>query len=158
MSTNGAATAAEGSLRRALSLGATEDDVAAPLAESLLAQGKYDEALAVTGDPATRRESLRLPPTLLAAEALRDNEDGLLIWNDPESDILVEHSVFARNGHGDGQSHNICIGRVRSFTLRFSHSHDSRIGHEVKSRAAVNNVVTGAPVALDIGAREFCGW
>ena len=73
--------------------------------------------------------------------ALRDNEDGLLTWNDPESVILVEHSVFARNGHGDGQSHNIYIGRVRSFTLRFSHSHDSRIGHEVKSRAAVNRIL-----------------
>jgi len=71
----------------------------------------------------------------------RDNEAGLLTWNDPGSDILVEHSVFSRNGYGDGQSHNIYIGRVRSFTLRFSHSHDSRIGHEVKSRAALNRIL-----------------
>jgi hypothetical protein len=71
----------------------------------------------------------------------RDNEAGLLTWNDPDSDILVEHSVFSRNGYGDGQSHNIYIGRVRSFTLRFSHSHDSRSGHEVKSRAAVNRIL-----------------
>ena len=71
----------------------------------------------------------------------RDNEAGLLTWNDPDSDILVEHSVFARNGYGDGQSHNIYIGRVRSFTLRFSHSHDARVGHEVKSRAAVNYIL-----------------
>ena len=71
----------------------------------------------------------------------RDNEAGLLTWNDPDSDILVEHSVFARNGYGDGQSHNIYVGRVRSFTLRFSHSHDARVGHAVKSRAAVNRVL-----------------
>jgi hypothetical protein len=71
----------------------------------------------------------------------RDNEDGLLTWNDPESDILVEHSVFSRNGYGDGQSHNIYIGRVRSFTLRYSHSHDSHIGHAVKSRAALNRIL-----------------
>jgi hypothetical protein len=71
----------------------------------------------------------------------RDNEAGLLTWNDPESDVLVEHSVFARNGYGDGQSHNIYIGTVRSFTLRFSHSHDARVGHAVKSRAAANHIL-----------------
>jgi hypothetical protein len=71
----------------------------------------------------------------------RDNEAGLLTWNDPDGDILVEHSIFSRNGYGDGQSHNIYIGRVRSFTLRFSHSHDSRSGHEVKSRAALNRIL-----------------
>ena len=66
------------------------------------------------------------------------NEDGILTWNDPESDVLIERSVFAHNGFGDGQSHNIYVGRVRSFTLRFSHSHDSKAGHEVKSRARVS--------------------
>jgi len=70
-----------------------------------------------------------------------DNEDGVLTWNDPDSDILIERSVFAHNGHGDGQSHNIYIGRVRSFTLRFSHSHDSKSGHEVKSRARTNSIL-----------------
>ncbi len=71
----------------------------------------------------------------------RDNEAGLLTWNDPEGEVLVEHSVFSRNGHGDGQSHNIYVGRVRSFTLRYSHSHDARGGHAVKSRAAANRIV-----------------
>jgi len=335
---HGSAAAAEGSLRRALALGAGADDVAVPLAESLLGQRKYDQALEVIGDPATRAEPLRLPLTVLAAETalrmtdtdarttlrefveawhlrstaderslssaelqavdarlaslraseplveaawqhhacraeipatirpstgasvagtpaagarrvlqvgparelrrpsdaarvaadgdiveidagaypgdvavwtqsglllrgiggrvvldsqgtvaaaqgiwvlrgnditvegvefagargpqrngsglrftgrnlavrdcvFRDNEAGLLTWNDPEGDVLVEHSIFARNGYGDGQSHNIYVGRVRSFTLRFSHSHDSRGGHEVKSRARVNRIL-----------------
>lgn len=69
------------------------------------------------------------------------NEDGVLTWNDADSAILIERSVFAHNGYGDGQSHNIYIGRVRSFTLRFSHSHDSISGHEVKSRALVNYIL-----------------
>jgi Flp pilus assembly protein TadD len=69
-----------------------------------------------------------------------DNEDGVLTWTAPESDILIERSVFARNGAGDGQSHNIYIGNVRRFTLRFSHSHDSVSGHEVKSRARINHI------------------
>jgi hypothetical protein len=69
-----------------------------------------------------------------------DNEDGVMTWTAPDSDILIEHSVFARNGAGDGQSHNIYIGNIRSFTLRFSHSHDSPSGHEVKSRARINRI------------------
>jgi hypothetical protein len=69
------------------------------------------------------------------------NEDGVLTWNDADSDILIERSVFAHNGYGDGQSHNIYIGQMRSFTLRFSHSHDSIAGHEVKSRARVNYIL-----------------
>jgi hypothetical protein len=69
-----------------------------------------------------------------------DNEDGVLTWTAPEGDILIERSVFARNGAGDGQSHNIYIGRIRSFTLRFSYSHDSVSGHEVKSRAHINRI------------------
>ena len=69
-----------------------------------------------------------------------DNEDGVLTYVAPDSDILIERSVFARNGAGDGQSHNIYIGKVRSFTLRFSHSHDSNAGHEVKSRARINRI------------------
>jgi hypothetical protein len=68
------------------------------------------------------------------------NEDGVLTWTSPDSDILIERSVFAHNGAGDGQSHNIYIGKIRRFTLRFSHSHDSIAGHEVKSRARINHI------------------
>jgi hypothetical protein len=85
----------------------------------------------------------------------RDNEAGLLTWNDPNSDIVVEHSVFSRNGYGDGQSHNIYVGRVRSFTLRFSHSHDSRSGHEVKSRAEVNRILYNRLTDEDDGNSSY---
>lgn len=68
------------------------------------------------------------------------NEDGVLTWTAPDSDILIERSVFSHNGAGDGQSHNVYIGKVRRFTLRFSHSHDSVSGHEVKSRARINHI------------------
>lgn len=46
------------------------------------------------------------------------------------------------NGAGDGQSHNMYINRVRSFTLRASHTHDARVGHNIKSRA-LTTVVEG---------------
>jgi hypothetical protein len=70
-----------------------------------------------------------------------DNENGLLAGANPASDILIESSEFARNGHGDGYSHNLYIGKVRRFTLRYSYSHDARAGHLVKSRALTNHIL-----------------
>jgi Bacterial Ig domain len=68
------------------------------------------------------------------------NENGILSGADAESDIVIENSEFGFNGFGDGQSHNIYIGHVRSFTLRGSYSHDALVGHLVKSRAANNRI------------------
>jgi hypothetical protein len=64
-----------------------------------------------------------------------DYDAGLLAGGGPESDIVVERSEFAANGAGDGRSHNIYIVSARSFTLRASASHHTRVGHNVKSRA-----------------------
>jgi Bacterial Ig domain len=68
------------------------------------------------------------------------NENGILTGADAQSDIVVERSEFGFNGFGDGFSHNIYIGNVRSFTLRGSWSHDAAVGHLVKSRAATNRI------------------
>lgn len=70
-----------------------------------------------------------------------DNENGVLTGVDPESEILIEYSEFANNGHGDGYSHNMYIGRVAKFTLQFSYVHHARVGHQVKSRAAENYIM-----------------
>lgn len=70
----------------------------------------------------------------------RNNENGILTGENRASDILVEHSVFSGSGAGDGQSHNIYIGTVRSFTMRFCVSIGARVGHEVKSRALRNDI------------------
>jgi parallel beta helix pectate lyase-like protein len=69
-----------------------------------------------------------------------DNENGILTNPNPASDIVVEHSEFGHNGAGDGLTHNIYIGKIRSFTLRFSYMHHARVGHDVKSRAQRNYV------------------
>jgi hypothetical protein len=69
-----------------------------------------------------------------------DNENGILTGTNPVSDIVVEHSEFARNGIGDGYTHNLYIGHVRSFTLRFSYVHHALVGHNVKSRALRNHI------------------
>jgi hypothetical protein len=69
-----------------------------------------------------------------------ENENGILTGANPASDIVIEHSEFFRNGAGDGLSHNLYIGKVRSFTLRYSYVHHAVTGHDVKSRAAKNYV------------------
>jgi hypothetical protein len=68
-----------------------------------------------------------------------DNQEGILSGAG-NSTILVEFSEFARNGAGDGKSHNVYIGNVTKFIFRFNYSHDSIVGHLVKSRAAENDI------------------
>lgn len=70
-----------------------------------------------------------------------DNENGILTDDDLQSEILIEYSEFARNGRGDGYTHNMYISRVGRFTLRYSYSHHARIGHNVKSRAQENHLL-----------------
>jgi Right handed beta helix region len=69
------------------------------------------------------------------------NENGILGGTHDDGEVLVEHSEFAFNGFGDGQSHNIYIGRIRSLTVRFSYLHHAIVGHNLKSRARTNYVM-----------------
>lgn len=72
--------------------------------------------------------------------SFHDNENGILTGANPLSDILIEYSSFADNGIGDGQTHNIYIGAIRTFRMRFSRSVRAKVGHEIKSRAALNDI------------------
>jgi hypothetical protein len=69
------------------------------------------------------------------------NENGILTGVNEDSDVVIEHSEFAYNGSGDGQTHNIYVGRVRSLTVKFSHLHHAKVGHNLKSRALTNHVL-----------------
>jgi hypothetical protein len=68
------------------------------------------------------------------------NQTGILTSPNKASDIVIEHSEFAHNGTGDGSTHNIYIGEVRSFTLRYSSVHHAVVGHDVKTRALTNHI------------------
>jgi hypothetical protein len=70
-----------------------------------------------------------------------DNQEGILANAVSGSNILIEYSEFNYNGAGDGQSHNMYINGVDSFTLRYSWSHRAVKGHEVKSRAKINYIL-----------------
>jgi hypothetical protein len=70
-----------------------------------------------------------------------DNQDGILESNIAGSNILIEYSEFARNGYRDGMSHNLYIGHAGSLTFQFNYSHDSVVGHLLKTRAATNYIL-----------------
>jgi hypothetical protein len=71
---------------------------------------------------------------------LHDNENGILTGANTASDILIEYTEFGHNGYGDGYSHNLYIGNVKSLTFRYNYSHDANAGHNLKSRALVNTI------------------
>jgi hypothetical protein len=64
-----------------------------------------------------------------------DNENGILSAAGPVT-LTIERSEFARNGFGDGQSHNLYANNIARLTVLASHFHEAKIGHNLKSRAA----------------------
>ncbi len=84
---------------------------------------------------------------------IHDNGDGILSgnsgpgigsWFSPNPFLLFEYDDFARNGDGTGSTHNMYIGfdgyLTMHFTLRYSKTRDSYVGHLIKTRAPYNNI------------------
>jgi hypothetical protein len=86
---------------------------------------------------------------------VHDNENGILTSPNPESDIVIENSEFAHNGAGDGLTHNLYIGKIRSFTLRYSYVHHAVAGHDVKSRAMKNTIAYNRIMDEDKGQSSY---
>lgn len=74
----------------------------------------------------------------LRSTAFFDNENGVLAGDDAASTITIEDSEFARNGFGDGYSHNIYVGKIGRLHVRSSYFHEAKIGHQLKTRAREN--------------------
>jgi hypothetical protein len=83
-----------------------------------------------------------------------NNQDGILGAADPNGVINIDHSEFDHNGVGDGRTHNMYIGDIKSFTLTNSYTHDAVVGHEIKSRAA-NNVITNNRILDNSGSASY---
>lgn len=64
-----------------------------------------------------------------------DNENGMLVGNDPSIELEIHGSEFARNGAGDGQSHGVYAGSIRRLVVRGSYFHHGNVGHLLKSGA-----------------------
>jgi len=84
-----------------------------------------------------------------------DNDDGILTDASATSDILFEACEFAHNGYGDGFSHNMYIGNIHSFTMRFCYSHQAKVGHCVKSRAMNNFIEYNRIMDEDSGSASY---
>lgn len=62
-----------------------------------------------------------------------DGENGIL--GPDAGDLTIIRSEFARNGFGDGYTHNIYVGPANKVTVTASYFHEAKIGHNFKSRA-----------------------
>ena len=69
-----------------------------------------------------------------------DNENGIMTAGDGDIDLEIETSEFGYNGVGDGQSHGLYAGAIRSLKVIGSYFHHSNVGHLIKSRAATNYI------------------
>lgn len=69
-----------------------------------------------------------------------DNENGILGGHD-DSEIIIENCEFSSNGYGDGQSHNVYIGKATTLIFRYNYSHHAKIGMNLKSRAQNNYII-----------------
>lgn len=63
-----------------------------------------------------------------------DNENGIL-GGRPGATLTIEFSEFARNGYGDGYTHNLYAGELDRLVVRASSFREARVGHQLKSRA-----------------------
>lgn len=61
------------------------------------------------------------------------NENGIL--GPDGGELTIRRSEFARNGYGDGYSHNIYVAAIDKVTVTDSFFHQAKIGHNFKSRA-----------------------
>jgi hypothetical protein len=56
------------------------------------------------------------------------------------TEIDINHSVFSGNGSGSGNTHNIYVGAIQTLNVTNSIFENANVGHELKSRALVNNI------------------
>jgi hypothetical protein len=68
------------------------------------------------------------------------NQNGLLTAAAKDATLEIENSEFAYNGIGDGLSHNLYVGPIKSLKVTGSYFHHANVGHLLKSRAA-NNLI-----------------
>jgi Right handed beta helix region len=64
-----------------------------------------------------------------------ENENGILTANQTSIELVIENSEFARNGAGDGRSHNLYVGTNAKLVVIGSYFHEAQVGHLLKSRA-----------------------
>lgn len=69
-----------------------------------------------------------------------NNENGILTGGHADSTLEIINSEFGNNGAGDGKSHNLYVGAIARLTVTGSYFHHAKVGHLLKSRAAINDI------------------
>lgn len=72
------------------------------------------------------------------------NEDGILATGQDQGVITITGSAFIGNGYGDGYSHAIYVASGKSLEVSASRFVGTRIGHHVKSLAAVTRITSSS--------------
>ena len=93
--------------------------------------------------PDKKGAGIRLEKGLLTVRdcSFTGNENGILTGNDPQVELEIANSEFGHNGHGDGQSHNLYVGVIARLKVTGSYFHHAKVGHLLKTRAAVNHIL-----------------
>ena len=87
---------------------------------------------------------IRAEGTNLTVHRVRffDNENGILANPNPASRIAISESTFERNGKCDPEcAHGIYIHRIAALRVENSLFRDQRVGHHIKSRAAMTEII-----------------
>lgn len=90
----------------------------------------------------------------LSNDYFHDNQDGILAASDLNGSITIDHSEFANNGNGEGNTHNIYVNDLANFTTTNSYIHDAVVGHEIKSRAQ-NTVIENNRIFDNNGSASY---
>ena len=69
-----------------------------------------------------------------------NNENGILTGSG-DLNLRIENSEFGYNGHGDGYSHGLYAGHIKSLYVTGSYFHHANFGHLLKSRAQENHIL-----------------
>jgi hypothetical protein len=69
-----------------------------------------------------------------------NNQNGMLVNNNAKIELNIVNCEFHHNGYGDGQSHNLYVGSIGRLSVSGSYFHHAKVGHLIKSRAAINHI------------------
>jgi hypothetical protein len=72
--------------------------------------------------------------------SFHDNESGLLAGNEGSTRLEIDDCDFGTIVRQDGRTHNLYVGRIAYLKVTGSYFHHGRLGHLLKSRAAVNHI------------------
>lgn len=81
-----------------------------------------------------------------------DNENGVLTANDDGIELDIVDCDFGAIALREGKTHNVYVGAIRRLAVTGSYFHHGRLGHLLKSRAALNHILYNR-LSDEIGGR-----